>query len=136
MLGFDAIAYLDADNWFAADHLQQMLALQQATGAAVCTAGRNLVDLEGRLLGRCREVDGDKFADTSTLFFTRAAYGLVAVWYRMPRALTPIGDRVMWKAAKDGNLVRAHRDEPTVNYRTNYLAHYRYFGKTPPAGAK
>src|SRR5438094_10408213 len=40
---FDGVAYLDADNWFEADHLEQMLRLHERTGAAVCTAARNLV---------------------------------------------------------------------------------------------
>jgi hypothetical protein len=134
--GFDAIAYLDADNWFEADHLQQMTALHERTGAMVCTAARNIVDLEGCLLGRCPEVDGETFVDTSCLYFTRAAFGLIGVWQRMPRSLSAIGDRVMWRAVKDGNYSRAHRAAPTVNFRSNYRAHYMYFGKTPLAGAK
>jgi glycosyltransferase involved in cell wall biosynthesis len=134
--GFDAIAYLDADNWFETDHLQRLVELHQRTGAAVCTAARNLVDLEGRLLGRCPEVDGEKFADTSSLFFTRAAFGLVAVWYRMPHALTPICDRVVWKAVLEGGYSRAHSNAATVNFRTGYRAHYTHFGKTPPSGSK
>jgi len=134
--GFDAIAYLDADNWFSADHLEQMAALHQRTGAAVCTAARNLVNVDGELLGRCPEVDGVEFADTSSLFFTRPAFGLVQVWYHMPRTLTAICDRVMWKAVKDGAYARAHRAEPTVNFRTAYRAHLEYFGKTAPPDAK
>jgi glycosyltransferase involved in cell wall biosynthesis len=134
--GFDAIAYLDADNWFEADHVQKLVELHQRTGAAVCTAARNLVDLEGLLLGRCPEVDGERFADTSSLFFTRAAFGLVAVWYRMPHALTAICDRVVWKAVLDEDYSRAHSNVATVNFRTGYRVHYTHFGKTPPPGAK
>ncbi len=133
---FNALAYLDADNWFEPDHLQRMAALHERTGAAICTAARNLVDLEGHLLGRCPEVDGKKFADTSSLFFTRPAFGLVHVWYLMSRSLGPICDRVMWKAILDGGHSRAHHDHPTVNFRTNYRAHYAHFGKPAPEGAK
>ncbi len=39
---FDAIAYLDADNWYEPDHLEQMVALHERTGAVVCTAALNL----------------------------------------------------------------------------------------------
>ena len=134
--GFDAIAYLDADNWFAADHLQQMVELHQRTGAAVCSSARNLVDLQGQLLGLCREVDGEKFVDTSCLFLTRKAFDMIAVWYRMPVTLSAIGDRVVWKAIRDANLSRAHRPIPTVHFRTHYRAHYEFYGKTPPAGAR
>jgi glycosyltransferase involved in cell wall biosynthesis len=134
--GFEAIAYLDADNWFEPHHLERLLDLHLRTGAAVCTAGRNLVDLEGQFLGRCPEVDGEKFADTSSLFWTRAAFGIVAVWYQMPRALAPACDRIVWKAVKDQKLTRAHHGTPTVNFRTQYAAHYRHFGRQPPPGAK
>src|SRR5205085_2801885 len=116
--GFDAVAYLDADNWFERDHLEQMILLHDKTKAAVCTAARNLVDLEGKLLGRCAESDGERFADTSSLFLTPKAYGLVAVWYRMPRKLAPICDRVIWKSLLDEKISRSHWPVPTVNFRT------------------
>ena len=117
------------------DHLEQMVALHERTGAVVCTAARKLVDLSGRLLGACSEVDGEKFVDTSSLFLTRAAFGVIAAWYRMPRALAPIGDRVVWKAVKDEKLTRSHHCLPTVNYRTKYIEHYTYFRQPPPPGA-
>jgi glycosyltransferase involved in cell wall biosynthesis len=134
--GFDAIAYLDADNWYEKEHLQLLVELQQRTGAAVCSCGRNLIDLEGSLLGQCREVDGEKFVDTSCLLLTRAAFGIVQVWYQMPREVVAICDRVVWKAIKDAGLSRAHLAQPTVNFRTRYRGHYEYFGKAVPVGAK
>ncbi len=66
---------------------------------------------------------------------TRAAFGVIAAWYRMPRALAPIGDRVVWKAVKDEKLTRSHHCLPTVNYRTKYIEHYTYFRQPPPPGA-
>jgi glycosyltransferase involved in cell wall biosynthesis/predicted Zn-dependent protease len=134
--GFDAIAYLDADNWYEPEHLQRMAELHRRTTAAVCTAARNLRNLEGDLLGRCPEADGVEFADTSCLFLTPAAFGMVSAWYRMPPALGVIGDRVVWKALKDAGLSLAHSPEPTVNFRSHYVAHYTHFGKTPPPGTK
>lgn len=134
--GFDALAYLDADNWFEPDHVEQLLQLHQRTGAAVCTCARNLVDLDGNLLGRCPEVDGERFVDTSCLFLTHAAFGMVSVWYRMPRTVAAACDRVMWQAIKDEKLTRAHLAFPTLQFRTSYGVHYRYFGKDVPTGAK
>lgn len=134
--GFDAIAYLDADNWFAVDHLARLVELQANSGAAVCTCARNLVDLDGHLLGRCPEVDGETFVDTSCLFLTRHAFDVLVAWYSMPRVLAPIGDRLVWQTILAHKLPRAHVPVPTVNYRTSYAAHYTRFGKAPPAGAK
>jgi hypothetical protein len=88
---FDAIAYLDADNWYEPQHLELLCAAYQRTGAAICSSGRMLYDLDGQLLGPCYEVDGDTFVDTNCLFLTRQAFRLVAVWYLMPRSLIEIG---------------------------------------------
>src|SRR5258705_8390414 len=35
--GFDAIAYLDADNWYYPTHIASLIGLHTRTGAAVCT---------------------------------------------------------------------------------------------------
>jgi glycosyltransferase involved in cell wall biosynthesis len=40
--GYDAIAYLDADNWFYSNHIGAMVDLYGKTGAAVCTASRTI----------------------------------------------------------------------------------------------
>src|SRR6266478_7359441 len=39
--GFDAIAYLDADNWYYPHHVASLIALHEMTGAAVCTSQRS-----------------------------------------------------------------------------------------------
>src|SRR5262249_33103168 len=45
--GFDAIAFLDADNWYEPDHIARMVALHRRTQAEVCTAGRMIVREDG-----------------------------------------------------------------------------------------
>ena len=62
--GFNALAYLDADNWFEPNHLETLAVLHRASGAAVCSSTRNIYRPDGRLLGRCPEVDGEQFVDT------------------------------------------------------------------------
>ena len=120
--GFDALAFLGAEHWFEADHLQRLVELHEQTGTAVCTAARNLVDLEGQLLGRCFEADGQKFADINSLFLTRQAFGLIGAWPRIPSALAPIGDRVIWNGIRDAKLSRSHKTKPTVNFRTLFAS--------------
>ena len=134
--GFEAIAYLDADNWYEPNHLELLQETQRRTGAAVCTSARTLHSVDGSLLGRCPEVDGEQFVDTNCLFLTQQAFGLVAAWYLMPREQVRIGDRVVWNAIRDAKLSCAHTEQPTVHYRTMYAVHYHHFGKTPPPGAK
>ncbi|MEI9963395.1 MAG: glycosyltransferase [Caulobacteraceae bacterium] len=35
-LGFDAVAFLDADNWYREDHVETLVRLHERTGAASC----------------------------------------------------------------------------------------------------
>jgi glycosyltransferase involved in cell wall biosynthesis len=134
--GFDALAYLDADNWYEPTHLETLAALYRATGAAVCSSTRNIYRPDGTLLGPCPEVDGEKFVDTNCLFLAPAAFAAVAAWYLVPRGQVLVGDRVVWRTIKNMNLRRAHTGLPTVAYRTNYRFHFDYFGVAAPAGAK
>src|ERR1700761_4588706 len=48
--GFDAVALIDADNWFRPDHVSSLLALHQQTGAVLCTSSRSLYRMDGSLL--------------------------------------------------------------------------------------
>jgi glycosyltransferase involved in cell wall biosynthesis len=134
--GYDAIAWLDADNWFAPTHLQTLLALHVRTGAAVVTSARMLHRLDGEVLGPCGEVDGERFVDTSCMMITRAAFPIVAEWYLMPRERHVVGDRVVWRRIVESGLTRAHTGIPTLSYRTPYRVHYESFGVPPPEGAK
>jgi glycosyltransferase involved in cell wall biosynthesis len=134
--GFDALAYLDADNWYEPTHLESLVALHHATGAAVCSSTRNLYRPDGTLLGRCPEVDGERFVDTNCLFLTSAAFAAVAAWYLAPRGQALAADRIVWQTIKNMQVRRADTGLPTVAYRTNYRVHYDYFGVAAPSGAK
>ncbi len=133
---FDAIAYLDADNWYYPNHLEAMIKLHQQTGAAVCTASRTIHRLDGSLMGADGEYDKYNLVDTSCFFFTRPAFRLLPAWAMMPRQLSPICDRVVCNLIRLLALPCAHNPEPTVAFRTNYAYHYRAVGQTPPPGAK
>ena len=134
--GFDAIAYLDADNWFYPEHIATMVELQQNSGASVVTSARNLHRLDGSLLGLCPHVDGNSFIDTSCFFLTRTAFILLPVWWCIPSHLHAIGDRVLWGNVQYLKLSHAHSTSVTVAYRTAFIEHYQKFNETPPEGAK
>ena len=134
--GFDAIAYLDADNWYYPDHIATMVEMQQQTGTAVISAARNLHRLDGSLLGLCDEVDGRNFVDTSCFFLSRAAFTLLPIWWTMPAHMHAVGDRVFFGNVRHLQLSCTHSQRPTVAYRTAFMSHYRKFGEEPPASAK
>jgi glycosyltransferase involved in cell wall biosynthesis len=134
--GFDAIAFLDADNWYEPDHIARMVALHRRTGAEVCTAGRMIVREDGSPMFVDWESNGVDFTDTSCLWLTGRALTLLPLWGMMPVAAGPIGDRVFWRAVLNQGLSLAHDPSPTVAFRTRYRFHYERAGETPPDGAK
>ena len=134
--GFDAVAFLDADNWYRADHIERLVNLHKKTGAAVCTSGRTIHRLDGTLMGVDRQCDGDKFVDTSCLCIFRGAFDVLPLWGLMPPKFGPISDRIMWQAILQRGISRSHSSEPTVAFRSQYAVHYRFRGEAVPSGAK
>jgi hypothetical protein len=134
--GFDALAYLDSDNWYEPNHLESLARLHRTTGAAVCTSTRNIYQPDGSLMGRDFEVDGERFVDTNCLFLTTGAFAAVSAWYLAPRGQALVGDRIVWQTIKKMHLSCAHTNLPTVAYRTNYRFHFDHFGITAPPEAK
>lgn len=134
--GYDAIAYLDSDNWYQSNHLETLVQLHQETGAVVCTSSRTLHHVDGTLLGLSLTDDGEIFADTSCLFLTRAAFGVVSVWYLMPQVYAAGCDRVFWDNIKAWNFSHAHTNLPTVAFRTRYKSDYDFFDVEPPEDLK
>jgi hypothetical protein len=133
---FDAIAYLDADNWFDDDHLERLLRSHRQSNAAICTTGRKLYDFADGFMGICPEVDGTTFVDMNCYFLTRQAFGLITYLYMTPLSHCQLVDRILWNEIVRSGIARHHDVTPSVNYRTLYAFHYRYFGMTPPPNAK
>jgi glycosyltransferase involved in cell wall biosynthesis len=131
-LGFDAIAYLDADNWYYPDHIASLVDLHEKTRAAVCSSARHFHRTDGSLVGLCLNCDGESFVDTSCLFLTQPAFSIVPLWTLMPNYAHAIDDRVMWYYIKQSGLSRAHTGQPTLAYRMSNYGFYHSFGEEPP----
>jgi len=134
--GFDAVAFLDGDNWFLPLHVHEMLRLHRETGAPICTASQSVTRVDGTPFGLKSESDGDRHVDTSCIFVTREAFSLLANWALIPPGLAMLGDRVWWWLAKSSGYKRAHSPLETVVYRNRHAAQYRALGEEPPAGTK
>lgn len=135
--GFDAIGFLDGDNWLDRGHIATMVALHDATGAAVCTTSRMICRVDGTAMFVDQENDGDRHVDSNCFFFTRAAFYLLPFWAFVPPSHAAIGDRVFWQIVKRApGLVHSHSLARTVKYRTRYAVHYRATGEQPPPEAK
>jgi hypothetical protein len=134
--GFDAICFLDADNWFEPNHIETMRKIVEMTGVQVVTVARRIVAADGRMLGICTESNGVDFNDTNCYFLTQATFPACAAWIFKDSSESIVGDKVFWKAIQAGGYTRAHSVEPTVNYTTTFAFHYEMFGETPPDDSK
>ncbi|MEB3318921.1 MAG: glycosyltransferase family 2 protein [Cyanobacteriota bacterium] len=134
--GYDCIAFLDADNWLAPDHLRRAIATQAAGGFDVVFSGRHIVFPNGlRLTVQPEEERGHRHADTSCMVLFEPAFSSLALWAQMPRLLAPLCDRVVFR-----QLMARHRcgwtGAPTLFYETWYAGHFLAAGLLPPRNAK
>lgn len=134
--GFDAIAYLDSDNWYNPNHVASLVTLHRRTGAAVCTSKRTIHHLDGRLMALCLTSDGERFCDTNCLMLMRPAFIAASIWGRIADDEHPIDDRVVWSWILDSDLSRAHSDLATVGYRATHRGLYSMMGWPIPDDAK
>lgn len=134
---FDAIAYLDADNFYLPDHVQGMLAAAAAHGDGfdVITARRFFVRPDGSRMPIADE-PYQQHADTSCYLVLRGAFTLLPLWALMPRPLSVLGDRVFWRAILARGLKVGHLPRETVGYKSLWKVQYEALGEAPPPGAK
>ncbi|MBL8492342.1 MAG: glycosyltransferase family 2 protein [Rhodocyclaceae bacterium] len=134
---FDAIAYLDADNFYLPDHVGAMLEAAAAAGNGfdVITARRFFVRPDGSRLPVADEPH-DRHTDTSCYLILRGAFPVTPLWALMPRPFSVIGDRVIWRAILARGCKVGHLPRESVGYRSLWKAHYAALGEDPPADAK
>ena len=131
--GFDAVAFLDADNTYTVDHLKTMVDL--IGNNDVVTATRNICTVAGDLLYvDTIESNGEQFCDTNCMFFTKDLLHLLPSWITAPENRL-WSDRYFWAAVIQNNFRRVHSSTPTVNYHSRWAWHYQHAGKTPPEGS-
>lgn len=135
--GFEFIAFLDADNWFAPSHLGSLLEVWRRTGAPVCCSLRSFHSDDGVELDISEPLE-DRFdhVDTSCLLLHRSAFQLNEIWLRMPRELSPICDRIFLAGAKAQGVAIASSGARTVCFRSQYRPHFELAGREPPELAK
>ena len=135
-LGFDGVAFLDADNWYRSDHLQRLLDLHARTGAPFLTSSRVLCRIDGSVLTTSTVFESENFADTSCMLIMRPAFSVLGNWVLMPRYAQPISDRVFLHLARASGAKIAHSPEPTVHYRCMKSDIYELMRETPPPGTR
>jgi hypothetical protein len=132
--GFDAIAYLDADNFYSPDHIESLVACCRQNDCHVAFSGRQIVLSTGELCDfeDIEEVEG-KHVDTSCFFITARAAFLLPVWAMMDRKASPLGDRLMLSVIMTRGVSHAWTGRKTLYYVSHYREHFEAMGKPPPA---
>ncbi|MEP7275885.1 MAG: glycosyltransferase [Betaproteobacteria bacterium] len=134
--GFDAVAYLDADNWLRPRHVESLLACGRARGAVVCHSARTLHRPDGSMMPLMQQGDNIEHVDTSCLLITAEAFDLLPIWGTWPRELSRIDDRMFWHAAKARGHARAFSGALTTCYEMSHLGPYWTLGETAPPGTR
>ncbi len=135
--GFDALCFLDADNWLDPEHVQ--LCVAAALGGEhpdYVIARRRFARLDGSALAIPDSEEAHGHVDTGCYFLLRGAFHTVARWATMPRPLACVGDRVYGATLRADGLRSVRVDRPTVNYLCTWASLFAAAGETPPDYAK
>ena len=135
-LGYEAVAFLDADNWYHIDHINTVMQLREQHGADIVSSGRMLCRLDGSEMAICQQTDPQRFIDTNCMLLGRSAFHLLHHWVLMPSYGHVIGDKIFWYYVRTSGVRIIHSDAPTVYYRCQREGIYRLLGEPLPAGVK
>lgn len=137
---YDAIAFLDADNWYETGHLEACLAASRAAPQApYVVASRDYVRPDGSIMPLPATEDfphGDH-VDTNCYLLLPPTYPLLHHWCATPREFAAVGDRLFRQVLKTRlgppALVSG---PPTIKYLCMFEGLYRAIGEAPPPNAK
>jgi glycosyltransferase involved in cell wall biosynthesis len=130
----DAIAFLDADNWYYPDHLRSLSALAANTQLDAVASARMLHRLDGTPMIKCPTVDGTNYIDTSCLLVFRPAFRHLIAWVLQSQETAAETDQFLWRLLRDSGVRMAFVDRPTVAYRTRHQIHYDQAREAGPPG--
>jgi hypothetical protein len=133
--GADAIAFLDADNWYQAPHLADMLEFVRENSLDAACSARYLHRLDGTLIGRCPIVNANPYIDTNCLLVMRSAFQHLITWTMLGQHAAIVANQAVWQQMQAAHARLGFLDRPSVCYRTRHATHYRMAGENPPPEA-
>ena len=135
--GFDAVCFLDADNWYAADHVATCVATADSSYADFVVARRRLVREDGSVIPLRSSDDADgSHVDTNCFFLLFGAFHTLPRWALAPRPMASLFDRFYLQSLRTEGLHEAHTGRETVDYLCTWASVFRAVGETPPGYAK
>ncbi|MEK9940540.1 MAG: glycosyltransferase [Methylotenera sp.] len=133
-MGFEAVAILDADNWYEPDHIETSLISINDKNADVVFAKRKVVFPDGEVLSVEDPQDNTgAFADTNCMVLTNKVAALTPIWLMWPKVFGAGEDRAVSICTRMLNFNVLMNPHETVWYQTNWAHHYKLQNKKPVA---
>lgn len=132
---WDAICWLDADNWLEPNHVEACLARAAEIGPDCdwVMARRIYRRPDGSLIPiRVSETD----IDTNCFFFLPGSYHLLHHFAAQPKEIAIAGDQVFHQVLTAAGLNGGRVEDHTVDYLCLWENIYRLIGEEPPEGAR
>lgn len=133
---YDAICFLDADNWLEPDHVERAIATAKRYPGCDYVVARRFLRRPNETILPVPEEPIEQHVDTNCFFFLKGAFHALPQFALIPREMSSIGDRLFYKYIRKLGLVAAIVDRPTVNYHCLWESLYRFAGEPPPPDAK
>lgn len=133
--GFDAVSFLDADNWYEPNHVEAMVSTMLAGKVDAVVATRTIHGLDGEALYVDRiESNGENMVDTNCMFLSSRTCYFMSFWITEPSHRL-VSDRVFWQACVSNGISVARCEIPTVAYVSKWAWHYHHAGVPIPDDA-
>ena len=131
-MGFDVVAFLDADNTFDSQHLAEAVGLFAKNDLDVVFAKRRIYFPDGKQLTKEDPQDASgAHVDTNCIVLSKKAAYLAKVFAMWPQEFGTGEDRLFLRIIKALKLKTMNIPIPTVNYWTNWAIHYQLQNKQP-----
>ena len=90
------VAFLDADNWYAPDHIETLLNISDRGKAVAASSTRMLCRADDSVMAECPTTNPAYFIDISCMLLARQAFSLIRHLLFMPFYGHLIGDCIFW----------------------------------------
>ena len=135
---YDAIGFIDADNWLEPEHAARCLEFGYDSGGPLVdfiVCQRKFRRPDETVL----EVADEPIAthvDTNCFFFLPGSFHALQRFAMIPNKMSAIGDRIFYSMLMAQKLRSRVLPMKTVNYHCLWKPLYETAGETPPEGAK
>ena len=134
--GVDAVAYLDADNWYARDHIEKMVRAHETSRCPVVACKRQFFTYDEKFMDIYELAEArHHHVDSSCYMIFKAGFAALGAWI-MPKHIAPIADRVFFAKLLSAGQQIHFTDEATVCYRSRAADHYHAAGLPAPHNPK